>query len=204
MSTTPIKNIISTAVPLNVDNIDTDQIIPARFLKAVARDDFGKNLFADWRFNSNGDQNKEFVLNNSKFSGTILLAGSNFGCGSSREHAAWALYDYGFRAVVSSHFADIFKNNALNNGLLPIQVTEDVIRYLTKLVTSKPETQFVVNLEKQTFSLKDQSLSVNFEINAFKKECLLNGYGSIDYLINLRDKIEEYEIARAKRENVLV
>ncbi|RPH32695.1 MAG: 3-isopropylmalate dehydratase small subunit [Bacteroidales bacterium] len=193
MSALAFKNITSTAVPLGIDNVDTDQIIPARYLKAVTRGDFGKNLFADWRYNSDGSINKDFILNNPIYEGQILLTGKNFGCGSSREHAAWALSDYGFKVILSSHFADIFKNNALNNGILPIQISEEIIANLLKLVSSKPETKFIVDLDKQIFSTVDKSITENFQINAFKKECMLKGYDSIDYLINLRDKVERYE-----------
>lgn len=198
MPSASFKMVISTAIPLGLENVDTDQIIPARFLKAVTRGDFGKNLFADWRYNSNGSVNENFVLNNPKYSGQILIAGRNFGCGSSREHAAWALSDYGFKAIISSHFADIFKNNALNNGILPIQIPEEIITKLMNLVTSEPRTNFIVDLEKQRFSTEDKDFSVNFQINAFKKECMIKGYDSIDYLINLKDKVEQYESSRAK------
>jgi 3-isopropylmalate/(R)-2-methylmalate dehydratase small subunit len=198
MATTSFKTLISTAVPLGIDNVDTDQLIPARFLKAVSREDFGWNLFADWRYHSNGSLNEDFILNNPIYSGQILLVGRNFGCGSSREHAAWALSDYGFRVILSSHFADIFKNNALNNGILPIQVSDGIIVNLMNLVVSKPQTRFIVDLEKQIFSTEDKSITVNFQINAFKKECMLKGYDSIDYLINLREKVEKFEKEREK------
>jgi len=198
MPITSFQKVISTAIPLGIDNVDTDQIIPARYLKAVSREDFGKNLFADWRYNGNGSLNEDFVLNNSKYSGEILIAGRNFGCGSSREHAAWALADYGFKVILSSHFADIFKNNALNNGILPIQVSEEIIAEFTRIVCSKPETKFSINLEHQIVGIEDNGITIKFQINAFKKECMLKGYDSIDYLINLRDKVEQYEASLVK------
>lgn len=196
MSNTSFQNITSSIVPLKVENVDTDQIIPSRFLKAVSRENFGNSLFADWRYEANGNINPSFVLNSPIYLGKILLTGRNFGCGSSREHAAWALYDYGFRVIVSSHFADIFKNNALNNGLLPIQIPEEILTTLFNIVESKPDTKFYVDLEKQIFCKEDKSIVVNFQINPFKKECILKGYDSIDYLLNIKDKIEEFEIVK--------
>ncbi len=189
----------STAVPLNIENVDTDQIIPARFLKATSRDGFGKNLFRDWRYyNDDETQPKaDFVLNNPAFSGKILVAGKNFGCGSSREHAAWALKDHGFEAVVSSFFADIFKNNALNNGLLPVQVSDEFLAHIFSAIEADHQTTFTVNLETQTFTIDATGASFNFEINSDKKECMLNGYDDIDYLLNMKDKIAKFEQSRA-------
>ena len=183
----------STAVPLNIENVDTDQIIPARFLKATSRDGFGKNLFRDWRY-INDDENQtkqDFVLNNKTYSGKILLAGKNFGCGSSREHAAWAIKDAGFDVVVSSFFADIFKNNSLNNFLLPVTVSESFLQKAFAAVEKDPSTEVEVNLEKQTISAAGET--ENFEINSYKKTCLLNGYDDIDYLLNSKKEIEEFE-----------
>lgn len=189
------KTIESTAVPLPIENVDTDQIIPARFLKATTRDGFGENLFRDWRFDKNDQPKSDFVLNNSRYKGTILLAGKNFGSGSSREHAAWAIYDYGFKVVVSSFFADIFRNNALNNGLLPVQVSEAFLKDLVGAVESDPSTILRVDLESQEISLMSYGKSEQFEINAYKKECLLKGYDDIDYLMSIRGKIEAFESA---------
>jgi len=183
----------STTVPLNIENVDTDQIIPARFLKATSRNGFGKNLFRDWRY-VNDDENQpkqDFVLNNKKYSGKILLAGKNFGCGSSREHAAWAIKDAGFDVVVSSFFADIFKNNSLNNFLLPVTVSESFLQKAFAAVEKDPSTEVEVNLEKQTISAAGET--ENFEINSYKKTCLLNGYDDIDYLLNSKKEIEEFE-----------
>ena len=183
----------STAVPLKIENVDTDQIIPARFLKATSRDGFGKNLFRDWRY-INDDENQpkqDFVLNNKTYSGKILLAGKNFGCGSSREHAAWAIKDAGFDVVVSSFFADIFKNNSLNNFLLPVIVSESFLQKAFAAVEKDPSTEVEVNLEKQTISAAGET--ENFEINSYKKTCLLNGYDDIDYLLNSKKEIEEFE-----------
>ena len=191
----PINIIRSTCVPLPIENIDTDQIIPARFLKAVTREGFGDNLFRDWRYQSNGDP-KPFVLNQSDYQGSILVAGKNFGCGSSREHAAWALYDFGFRVVVSSFFADIFRNNALNNGLLPVQLPEAYIQDLLTAVSKNPSLEVVVDLPRQEFSVSGSGQAVGFEINPHKKTCLLQGFDDIDYLISQKDKIEEYELNR--------
>jgi len=183
----------STVVPLNIENVDTDQIIPARFLKATSRDGFGKNLFRDWRFN-NDDENQpkqDFVLNNKTYTGKILVAGKNFGCGSSREHAAWAIKDAGFDVVVSSFFADIFKNNALNNFLLPVTVSETFLQKIFEAVEADPTTEVEVNLKKQTITARGET--ENFEINSHKKTCLLNGYDDIDYLLNSREEIIKYE-----------
>ncbi len=187
--------VTSRFVPLPIENIDTDQIIPARFLKATTRDGFGKNLFRDWRFN-NDDENQpkpDFVLNQPKHSGEILVAGKNFGCGSSREHAAWSILDYGFRAVVSSFFADIFKNNALNNGVLPVQVSED---FLQEIFTQHNESTLTIDLQKQTISIDATGRTDKFDINEYKKTCLLNGYDDIDYLLSVKADIEAYEQSR--------
>jgi 3-isopropylmalate/(R)-2-methylmalate dehydratase small subunit len=182
----------STAVPLPIENIDTDQIIPARFLKATTRDGFGENLFRDWRYNADNSP-KDFVLNNSKYSGKILVAGKNFGCGSSREHAAWAITDYGFRVVISSFFADIFKNNSLNNACLPVQVTDEFLKKIFDAIEKNPATIITVDLQNQKVSLEDGS-SESFDINAYKKTCLTNGYDDIDYLISLRNEIKHFEL----------
>lgn len=187
------KTIVSTAVPLAVENIDTDQIIPARFLKAVDRSGFGENLFRDWRYDSSGAARKEFVFNDPAYSGKILLAGKNFGSGSSREHAAWALYDYGFRVIISSFFADIFKSNSLNNGLLVTEVAEDYLQELLTTVTSDSAALIKVDLEGQTVTNMKTGNSVEFQINAYKKKCLLQGYNDIDYLMSIREEIIEFE-----------
>jgi len=183
----------STCVPLPLENVDTDQIIPARFLSATSREGFGENLFRDWRFDKAGKANQEFILNNSGYSGKILVAGKNFGSGSSREHAVWAIYDYGFRAVVSCFFADIFKNNALNNGLLPVVVPEKFLQDLLYLVTKKPETIVRIDLEKQLFTILPTEESVTFEINPYKKLCMLKGLDDIDFLLSIRDQITSFE-----------
>jgi 3-isopropylmalate/(R)-2-methylmalate dehydratase small subunit len=185
----------TTAVPLPIENIDTDQIIPARFLKATTRDGFGENLFRDWRYNSDGTPIKEFVLNDSTYMGQVLVAGKNFGCGSSREHAAWAIADYGFRVVVSSFFADIFKNNALNNGILPVVVTDADLAALLDLIRRSPETVVMIDLPSQTISAG--SWSAKFEINPYKKDCLINGYDDIDYLLSLHAEIREFDKAHS-------
>ncbi|MBN8577849.1 MAG: 3-isopropylmalate dehydratase small subunit [Cytophagales bacterium] len=183
----------STAVPLPVENIDTDQIIPARFLKATTREGFGDNLFRDWRFDGDNNPIKEFALNNAAYSGKILVAGKNFGCGSSREHAAWAIYDYGFRVVVSSFFADIFKNNALNNAVLPVVISEKFLQSLLIAIQQNPKTEVTVDLTQQQISFDGQA--EQFEINAYKKECLINGYDDIDYLLSLNKEIREFDLA---------
>lgn len=185
----------STAVPLPVENIDTDQIIPARFLKATTREGFGDNLFRDWRYDSNHNPVKDFVLNNPKYSGKILVAGKNFGCGSSREHAAWAIYDYGFRVVVSSFYADIFKGNALNNGLLPIVVSDKFLKQMLSAIEEKPSMEIVADLENQILQIG--SVKEKFEINLYKKTCLINGYDDIDYLLSLNKEIREFDLAHA-------
>ena len=188
----------STAIPLPIENVDTDQIIPARFLKATTRDGFGKNLFRDWRYENDDEHQpkKDFVLNSGRYSGQILLAGKNFGCGSSREHAAWAIKDFGFHVVVSSFFADIFRNNALNNFLLPVTVSPSFLDRLMKAVEQDPETLINVDLPAQTITLLATGASESFDINPYKKECLINGYDDIDYLLSIRDKIEAYEKER--------
>lgn len=181
------------AVPLNIENVDTDQIIPARFLKATDRNGFGDNLFRDWRYDSNNQPIEEFVLNNPDFSGKILVAGNNFGCGSSREHAAWALTDYGFKVVISSFFADIFKGNALNNGLLPIQVSPEVLANIFEVLEENPKASFIVDLKAQKLLVENIELEIDFEINNYKKTCLLNGYDDIDYLVSQKEKISQFE-----------
>ena len=183
-------NIIkSSAVPLNIDNVDTDQIIPARYLKATERKGFGDNLFRDWRYNSNNEIIKDFPLNNEDYSGRILVAGKNFGCGSSREHAVWAIYDYGFRAVVSSFFADIFKNNCLNIGVLPVQISEDFLDELFSEVERDNNSQFEINLPKQSISIISNGQSENFNISKYKKENMMNGFDDIDYLVDRKEVI---------------
>ena len=186
----------SKAIPLNVANIDTDQIIPARFLKATDKKGFGDNVFKDWRYNKNGDLKSDFPLNNPKYSGSILVAANNFGCGSSREHAAWALVGYGLKVIISSFFADIFKGNALNNGLLPIQVSETFLEKLFKVIESDANTILTVNLETQSLTVNDTGLSSNFDIDSYKKTCLVNGYDDIDYLINQKEKIKAFELQK--------
>lgn len=197
MSIDKFATIESTFVPLPIENVDTDQIIPARFLKATTRDGFGENLFRDWRFDKEDQPKPEFVLNQDVYSGTVLVAGKNFGSGSSREHAAWAIFDYGFKVVVSSFFADIFKNNALNNGLLPVQVSEDFLDMLFKAAEGDSSAQVKVDLENQEITLLATGEKEGFEINSYKKECLMNGYDDIDYLISLKDKIEQFEGSRS-------
>ena len=186
----------SKAIPLNVANIDTDQIIPARFLKATDKKGFGDNVFKDWRYDESGDLKSDFPLNNPKYSGSILVAANNFGCGSSREHAAWALVGYGLKVIISSFFADIFKANALNNGLLPIQVSETFLEKLFKLIESDPNTILTVNLETQSLTVNDTGLRSNFDIDSYKKTCLINGYDDIDYLINQKEKIKAFELQK--------
>jgi 3-isopropylmalate/(R)-2-methylmalate dehydratase small subunit len=192
-----INIVRSTIVPVNIENIDTDQIIPARFLKATTRDGFGKNLFRDWRYENDDESQpkKDFPLNNPLYSGKILVAAKNFGCGSSREHAAWAIKDYGFDVVVSSFFADIFKNNALNNFLLPIVVSDAFLDEIFTAVAHDPATEVEVNLEQQYIKLIPTGAQQSFEINNYKKTCLLNGYDDIDYLLSMKKEIEEFELA---------
>ncbi|WP_313000374.1 3-isopropylmalate dehydratase small subunit [Chryseobacterium gleum] len=187
----------STAVPLPAENIDTDQIIPARFLKSIDRKGFGENLFRDWRFNIHtGEPNSDFVLNNPKFSGEILVAGNNFGCGSSREHAAWALTDYGFKVIISSYFADIFKGNALNNGLLPVKVSEGFLKEILEGINENPDQEIAIDVELQSVSFKDTTET--FELDSYKKICLLNGYDDIDFLISRKKAITEFELKTQK------
>lgn len=193
-----LNKITSSIVPLHVENVDTDQIIPARFLKATSREGFGKNLFRDWRYLNDDEQQPrpEFVLNSSLYNGKILVAGKNFGCGSSREHAAWAIKDYGFDVVVSSFFADIFTSNALNNFLLPVQVSESFLQRIFNAVQQDPSTQLEVDLEQQTIRIVSTGEVETFHINAYKKTCLLNGYDDIDYLLSLVKEIETFEQTR--------
>ncbi|HSX09504.1 MAG TPA: 3-isopropylmalate dehydratase small subunit [Candidatus Saccharimonadales bacterium] len=191
-----VTRIESTAIPLEIENIDTDQIIPARFLKATTRVGFGLNVFRDWRYNKDDKPNLDFVLNNPKYKGDILVAGYNFGCGSSREHAAWALSDYGFKAVISSFFADIFKNNALNNSLLPIQVTPDFLKLLFETIKKDHKTKIIIDIEKQTISVPEKNTSEIFDINPYKKICIMNGYDDIDYLLSLKKEIKTFERKR--------
>jgi 3-isopropylmalate/(R)-2-methylmalate dehydratase small subunit len=190
----------STCVPLPLENIDTDQIIPARFLSATTRAGFGENLFRDWRYDKTGNKNDEFVLNNPKFSGKILVAGKNFGCGSSREHAVWAVADYGFRAIVSSFFADIFRNNALNNGLLPVVVPEEFLKKLLVMIQDDPDTKVKIDLEKQDIALLPAGDSLKFEISPYKKDCMLKGLDDIDYLLNIKELITAYEFRNTLRQ----
>ncbi len=185
--------ITSTCVPLPLENVDTDQIIPARFLKATTREGFGENLFRDWRYNPDGSVNKDFVLNNPTYGGEILVAGKNFGSGSSREHAAWAIADYGFRVVVSSFFADIHKNNELNNFVLPVVVSESFLKELFDSISSDPKTKVEVNLPEQTITNKATGRNEHFEINAYKKHCLMNGLDDIDYLLSQKAETEAWE-----------
>ena len=183
----------TTCVPLPLENIDTDQIIPARYLSATSREGFGDNLFRDWRYNKSGEKNSEFILNDPRYNGKVLIAGRNFGCGSSREHAVWAIYDYGFRAVVSSDLADIFRNNSLNNGLLPVVVPAKFLKYLFDLTVKNPTARVRIDLGKQLFSVLPDGESVMFEINQYKKECLMKGLDDIDYLLSIKDLITAYE-----------
>jgi len=192
-----LQKIKSRFIPLRIENVDTDQIIPARFLKATTKEGFGKNLFRDWRY-ENDDETKpktDFVLNQKQFSGEILVAAKNFGCGSSREHAAWSLQDYGFKVVVSSFFADIFKNNALNNGVLPVTVSD---AYLQAIFAEGADATLSIDLEKQTITIDRTGASESFEINAYKKTCMLNGYDDIDYLLSMKEEIEQFELNHNK------
>jgi 3-isopropylmalate/(R)-2-methylmalate dehydratase small subunit len=190
-----LTTIQSRFVPINIENIDTDQIIPARFLKATTKDGFGRNLFRDWRYENDNEATPRaaFPLNQSQYSGEILVAGKNFGCGSSREHAAWSILDYGFRVVVSSFFADIFKNNALNNGVLPVQVSD---AFLQKIFAEGPDSELLVDLEKQSITINRTGESASFDINSYKKTCLLNGYDDIDFLLSMKPEIEKFETER--------
>jgi 3-isopropylmalate/(R)-2-methylmalate dehydratase small subunit len=192
-----LQKITSRFIPLRIENVDTDQIIPARFLKATTKEGFGKNLFRDWRY-ENDDESKpkaDFVLNQKQFSGEILVAAKNFGCGSSREHAAWSIQDYGFKVVVSSFFADIFKNNALNNGVLPVTVTD---AFLQAIFAQSSESTLSIDLENQIITIDDTGASESFEINAYKKTCMLNGYDDIDYLLSMKEEIEQFELNHNK------
>ena len=186
----------STAVPLPIENVDTDQIIPARFLKATERKGFGDNLFRDWRFDQNNNPKEEFVLNNPTYSGKILVGGHNFGSGSSREHAAWAVYDYGFCCVVSSFFADIFKNNCLNIGVLPVQVSEEFLKTIFEAIEENPKTELLIDLPNQKIQINSTGASESFEINAYKKENMLNGYDDIDYLESMKEDIKTFGVNR--------
>ncbi|MGB7529710.1 3-isopropylmalate dehydratase small subunit [Sphingobacterium cellulitidis] len=190
------EKLSSRVVPLPIENIDTDQIIPARFLKATTRDGFGNNLFRDWRFDSENHPKADFVMNNPTYKGKILVAGKNFGCGSSREHAAWAIQDYGFDVVVSSFFADIFKGNALNNGVLPITVPESFLEKIFDKVFANPDTELQVDLEAQTITIEGTDETYSFEINPYKKSCLINGYDDIDYILSQKSDIEAFELNR--------
>ena len=195
MSKDKFTTLITRGVPLPTENIDTDQIIPARFLKATTREGFGDNLFRDWRYDSAGQPVKDFALNNPTYTGKILVAGKNFGSGSSREHAAWAIYDYGFRVVISSFFADIFKNNALNNGLLPVVVSDTFLKKLFDTLKRHPNTVITVDLEKQVVEVDGEK--EKFEINPYKKDCMINGYDDIDYLLNLKKEVKEFDLAHS-------
>ena len=188
--------LVSTAVPLLMEDVDTDQIIPARFLKATTREGFGDNLFRDWRYNSDNTLKADFVLNNPIYTGRILVAGRNFGCGSSREHAAWAIHDFGFKVVVSSFFADIFRGNALNNGLLPVQVSDAFLHTIFSAIEMNPKTELHVDLERQTITLLESGDSETFDIDLYKKVCMINGYDDIDYLLSMKDKIQAFEQAQ--------
>lgn len=190
------NTLISAAVPLPIENVDTDQIIPARFLKAIDKIGFGDNLFRDWRYDRNDQPITDFVLNNESFSGKILVAGKNFGCGSSREHAAWALTGYGFKVVVSSFFADIFRGNALNNGLLPIQVSDEDLDLIFQTIEHDHQATFEVNLKDQYFKINSADVQISFDIDNYKKECMVMGYDDIDYLLNLKTEIEIFESQR--------
>jgi 3-isopropylmalate/(R)-2-methylmalate dehydratase small subunit len=190
------ERLVTAIVPLNIENIDTDQIIPARFLKATTREGFGENLFRDWRYNTDHTPKAEFVLNDPMYQGQVLVAGKNFGCGSSREHAAWAIQDAGFDAVISSFFADIFKGNALNNGLLPIQVSDEFLAAIFTAVERNHAAQLDIDLENQTVTIADTGEKTEFEINPYKKSCLINGYDDIDFILNQKKLIEEFEQSR--------
>jgi len=190
------KTLTSTAIPLAIENVDTDQIIPARFLKATDKKGFGANLFRDWRYDKNGASNDAFILNNPNYGGSILVAGNNFGCGSSREHAAWALTGFGFKVIVSSFFADIFKGNSLNNGLLPVQVSEVFLKELLQELSNNPQSKIEVNLEAQTITILNGNRSEDFDIDPYKKTCMINGYDDIDFLLSKREVIEAFELNR--------
>lgn len=192
MAYEPFNILVSTAVPMPIENVDTDQIIPARFLKATERKGFGDNLFRDWRYHPDGSPKTDFVLNNPTYQGKILVGGKNFGSGSSREHAAWAIYDYGFRCVISSFFADIFKNNALNVGILPVQVSDAFLEQLFKAIEENPKTELEVNLPEQTVTILGSQVKTSFDINGYKKHNLMNGFDDIDYLQSIREEIQEF------------
>ena len=199
MAYDPFKILKSRGVPLPIENIDTDQIIPARFLKATERTGFGENLFRDWRYNQDGSLIQDFILNNNEFKGKILVAGKNFGSGSSREHAAWAIYDYGFRCVISSFFADIFRNNCLNIGVLPVKVSETFLKKLLAIIYQNPKTEITVDLLNQTLKIiteKSEKLSTSFEISSYKKNNLMNGFDDIDYLLKMKKEIKEFSEKR--------
>jgi 3-isopropylmalate/(R)-2-methylmalate dehydratase small subunit len=183
----------STCIPLPLENVDTDQIIPARFLSATSREGFGDNLFRDWRYKKSGEKNNDFVLNNPRYNGTVLVAGKNFGSGSSREHAVWAIFDFGFRAVVSSFFADIFRNNSLNNGLLPVVIPEELLKKLLDLIQNDPSARVRIDLENQIFTIIPTGDAVTFNINPYKKECMLKGLDDIDFLLSMKDSIISFE-----------
>ncbi len=193
MSKKTFKKLVSTCIPVQVDNVDTDQIIPARFLKATSREGFGENLFRDWRYNPDNTPKSDFIMNSGKYSGRILVAGNNFGCGSSREHAAWAIVDAGFDVVVSSFFADIFRGNSLNNGLLPVQVSPAFLHEIFTAINHNPKAELEVDLESQQIIIVSNGHSEQFEINPYKKMCLINGYDDIDYILSMKDKVESYE-----------
>ena len=186
------KILKGNCVPLPIENIDTDQIIPARFLKATERVGFGDNLFRDWRYNSDNSPKEDFILNNEKFNGKILVGGKNFGSGSSREHAAWSIYDYGFRCVISSFFADIFRGNCLNIGVLPVQVSPEFLDKIFNVVFEDPKSEIIISLPEQTVTISKLNISESFEINSYKKENMLNGYDDIDYLMNIKDNIKRF------------
>lgn len=194
----PFKTLTTTAVPLPIEDVDTDQIIPARFLKATTREGFGENLFRDWRYDKQDQPKADFVLNNPNYGGEILVAGANFGCGSSREHAAWAIDDYGFRVVISSYFADIFRGNALNNGILPLIVSPEVLDEIFKTIEENAQAQFTVDLVAQSLKNETTGTVTSFEIDEYKKTCLLNGYDDIDFLLSQKDKIAAFEAARVE------
>lgn len=187
------STIVSSAVPLPIEEVDTDQIIPARFLKATTREGFGDNLFRDWRYHPDDSPKEDFILNNPVYQGKVLVAGKNFGCGSSREHAAWAIHDYGFKVVVSSFFADIFRGNSLNNGLLPVQVSADFLHEIFTAIEADAKTELKVDLEAQTITIVSTGSSEQFDIDPYKKMCLSNGYDDIDYLMSLKGEIEKFE-----------
>jgi len=197
MANDPFVQLKTKAVPLPIENVDTDQIIPARFLKATDRVGFGKNLFCDWRYHPDGSPKMDFILNQPGMEGKILVAGNNFGCGSSREHAAWALYDHGFRVVISSFFADIFKSNALNNSLLPIQVDMETLHQIFAWLEVNPGLEFTVDLENQSWAIPEKGFQKGFEISTYKKTCLLNGYDDVDYVLSHKQDIIEFELKRA-------